>query len=287
MGGARTSGHGKVDQIGHGRLGEPLPLKENPFLDSRPIGLVSPGAIALQRQPTDSDDDKSEGPVSPLRSRAPQAQLHLSLLSPPPTQKISRIRTPPRIVRKTTERRQKKEEMKAMMDAESNPFLSRPGELVHPGRAGPIVDETKSTVAYVFRGTKKIFANPFLRPDQPFPPAGYDPEDEDFEPHPCPPPKLLWTSAPRRDTSGPSSPLTTPRFRRRGGDDVDRDLELDVSGSKHAFTDDEAFINESEEEEEALPVRRGLLFVPDGRPKRALNRGEETRGKRIKGRKGC
>ena len=286
MGGTRTGGYGKVDQIGHGRSGEPLPFREDPFSNSRPIGLASPGAEAVYQNPLDSDGDSSEGPVSPLRSRGRQDQLHSSLLAPPLTQKVTSIRTPRRVIHEAAERRQKKEEMKAMMDAESNPFLSRPGELVHPGRAGPIVDETRSTVTYVFRGTKKIFANPFLRPDQPFPPAECDPGDEEFEPHPCPPPRLLWTSGPRRDTGGPLSPSATSRFRRRGLGDADLDMDLNVSGSKHAFTDDEASINGSEEEEEALPVRRGLLFAPDGPMKRALIGGEETLGKKTKSRKG-
>lgn len=176
-----------------------------------------------------------------------------------------------------------------MMDAEANPFLSHPGEDIHPGRAGPIVDESRPTVTYVFRGVKKVFANPFLHPQQRFPPADLDPEDDEFEPHPCPAPKLLWASGPSQaprdgssspEQSPPTSPVATPRFTRRDATGV----EMDLSGGKHAFSDEEGFESESEEEEEELPARRGLLFAPGGM-KRAMNgRGDERQGKKAKGR---
>jgi len=289
MGGMRTNGHGKVDQISYGRLGAPLPVEENPFLDTRPMGLVSPGAVTFHRPGSEEDPDNTAMASRP-QLRAPQTRLESSLLSPPPTQKALRIRTPPRSVRENAERQHKKEEMKRMMDAESNPFLSQPGELIQPGRAGPIVDESSPTVTYVFRGAKKVFANPFLRPDQPFPAATLDPEDDEFEPHPCPDPRLLWPSGPgmeaggssSREASPPTSPVATPRFsgRERAGMGGD----LDISGPKHAFTDEEVYASESEEE---LPARRGLLFTGGGGIKRASLGGEDGRAKakKAKGRR--
>lgn len=283
MGGARPSGNGKIDQISYGRLEDPIPLDDNPFLDTRPMGLASPGAVT-SRIPG-LDHDHHESLASSLKSRAPQRQLQTSLLSSPPTQKAVRIRTSPR----AADRQRKKEEMKRMMDADSNPFLSHPGEHIHPSRAGPIVDELKPTVTYVFRGVKKVFANPFLRQDHPFPPASLDPEDEGFEPHPNPAPKLLWPSAPpradrdgssSREQSPPSSPVATPRFSRR--DKPGMEIDVDVSGPKHAFTDEEGFESESEEEE--LPARRGLLFGTSGM-KRGLVGGDGGRGKKAKGRR--
>ena len=268
MGGTRSSGHGKVDQITFGRLAGPISQDQNPFLDTRPVGLASPGATTTHRP--------HKSFASPLEVRAPRA----AMLSPPSTRKITRFRTPPQV----TERQRKKEEMKRMMDAESNPFLAHPGELIHPGRAGLLVDESRPTVTYVFRGAKKVFANPFLRPDQPFPAADLDPEDDEFEPHPCPAPRLLWASgegSSSREQSPPTSPIATPSFSRR--DQRGAHPDVDMERTKHAFTDEEAIESESEEE---FPARRGLLFAPSGGEgiKRAL-KGGEGRARQVKSRR--
>jgi len=291
MGGMRSGGHGKVDQISHGRLEAPLPLEEeNPFIDTRlPMGLASPGAVTSHRPALDHSDS-DDIMTSPLQFRAPQSQLPSSLLTPPSTTKTTRICTPPRAQQEAAERQRRKEEMKRMMDVECNPFLSHPGEHIYPGRSGPLVDESRSTVAYVFRGAKKVFANPFLRPNQSFPVADLDPEDPDFEPHPCPPPKLLWPNGHSSSLTGEKSPSTTPlttprttgRISRRD-EEGDVEMDMEVSGPKHAFTDEEAFVSESDEEEEdALPARRGLLFAPRVRMKRALEGSEEGRVKKAK-----
>lgn len=118
---------------------------------------------------------------------------------------------------------------KQMMDEVDNPFLSKPGEVV---RARP-TSEDHPLVTYVFRGAKKVFANPFIPPSAPYAPADLDPDHPDYEAHPCPPPRLLW---PTKDSPEP------PR-RRRSHDEMEDDSE----------SDDEDFV--------AVEPRRGLLFT--------------------------
>ena len=58
-------------------------------------------------------------------------------------------------------------------------------------------------MTYVFRGAKKEFVNPFVSPDTSFPASELDPQDEDYEPHPAPKPRLLWPTAPGTTTDTP------------------------------------------------------------------------------------
>jgi hypothetical protein len=162
-------------------------------------------------------------------------QLASGLLTPPPTRPQRGLRTipAPKVDHQAEERKRKqKEEMKRMMDIESNPFLVKPGESSRPRQRQPLpVDESRPTVTYVFRGAKKVFANPFFPSEAAFPPSNLDPEDEDYEPHPNPKPRLLWPSPPpvgkrinleefdsppsaTGEASPPSSPMmATPRRR--------------------------------------------------------------------------
>lgn len=123
---------------------------------------------------------------------------------------------------------------KAMMD-EDNPFVAKPGEIHRPK---PSNAERGPFVTYVFRGAKRTFANPFVPPSAPYPAADLDVSDVDYDPHPCPPPKLLWPSSdPETSPASSAAPVSTPR-RRVLSETMDVDSD----------------------EDERMPVRRGLLF---------------------------
>jgi hypothetical protein len=132
-------------------------------------------------------------------------------------------------------RRQMEAKRKEMLDEDNNPFLLKPGETVQPK---PHLDDANQPfVTYVFRGTKRIFANPFIPSNSRLPNAELNPEDEDFDEHPCPKPRLLWpthkTVQPsdalyvdeEATPSPPSSPiLRTPQTRTRAPvEEVDAD----------------------------------------------------------------
>jgi hypothetical protein len=186
-----------------------------------------------------------------------------------------------------------------MLDIDDNPFLAKPGETSKPQE--PPVDETHPTVTYVFRGSKKVFANPFMHPAQPFPAADLVPADMDFEPHPNPKPRLLWPTGPslkaertpspdeRSSSRSPTSspPMFTPQSRRRRFSEIDpSSMELDLEATKHAFSSQSSLgegIEDDEEDEEDMPVRRGLLFGAGNGTKRALDADEDTDVKRPKG----
>jgi hypothetical protein len=238
-----------------------------------------------------------------LPQRTVKAQSPIQPLTPPPT-KHKHSANPRSSPNNKSEKRRK------MMDEDNNPFLSKPGSFHLPT---PTVDETRDTVTYVFRGSKKIFANPFLGMAGRFPPSELDVEHDEFEAHPCPKPRLLWPSKPvnkpstperrssvqkRRaneravsdtetegDVSPPSTPLvaalTTPRNGARsrrfgagglGGNTLESGDE--IIGPADVFSDSEGEYlvdhTEGEEEEEEMPVRRGLLFGAASGMKRGL-----------------
>lgn len=283
MGGSRHGGHRK-DQIVWGSLAEPVALSGpddgNPFIVRQEP--LPPGRSTTHHPRVDMNDEDTTG-ISPLilGPTQPESPTRLAsgLLTPPPTRPTRGLRTilAPKIDHQAEERKRKqKEEMQRMMDIESNPFLAKPGESSRPRQKLPLpVDESRPTVTYVFRGAKKVFANPFYPAEAAFPPSNLDVEDEDYEPHPNPRPRLLWPSPPpvgkrinleefgtppsaTREASPPSSPLmATPRRRlftreaaavrvsQPDSDDEDIDHEMDT-----------------------LPTKR-RLFQPVSAPKRA------------------
>ncbi|WVQ77525.1 hypothetical protein IAR50_007211 [Cryptococcus sp. DSM 104548] len=326
--------------------------EENPFLvSSDPLptkrlslgaamGLASPGAIQSQSEDGYSHSDLENETTHPLLSlQSPTT----GLLSPPPTQHAPRISDPEsQNVRTRAEQASSSKHARPsipldMLDLEHNPFLEGPSEPSRR-RPGPSVDEDQATITYIFRGAKRVFANPLYHSTAPFPQADLQPEDEDFEPHPLPKPRLLWPEGPkesgkrinvqeicRRGTRTPSpgpskrklshtasAPLMTPTTSRArrfvnpalardspnfGGESsafTDEELEQDAEGEEES-DDDEPFKpiksvgaklagrGKRDEEEEELPVRRGLLFGAGAGMKRDREGAEEGRVKRMKG----
>lgn len=265
-GGIRSGGH-KKDQVVWGHLAEPVALEdaddENPFL----VVDRAPGRKTLHRPRSRIEDEDVTG-VESLKYRYPTTDLATGLLTPPPTRPERGVRTVPKPrVDPAVEarRREQKARMDKMMDAEANPFLVKPGESSRSAkdrRTSPIVDESKPTVTYVFRGAKKVFANPFYPSDAPFPQAMLDPEDEEYEPHPNPKPRLLFPSPPPAPSkrkvdleafssphgaSPPSSPtVATPRRRLFTG----KEDRVHLAGQ-----------DEDEEMAETTPPTRRRLFA--------------------------
>ena len=286
MRGARSGGH-QVDKISSSR---PVVIvdEDSPFVipgSAAAATLASPGRVTRHRPGMVSGDKQADTGASP-RTRSSLAEplrsppmiiadpVHsaASLLSPPPTRRVNRIKTTPpppspgTAARKATEARRRK-----MMDEDENPFLVKPGQkAVH--RPRPVVDETRETVTYVFRGAKKVFANPFIPHNVPIPGSDLPAEDVDFEPHPCPPPRLLWPTEPE------AANASTPRRKRRAMEPLtapgavsDEDVSPPSSpvpmvtpgGPSHHSTkyhSDDEFLPEDDERDNDIGVRKGLLF---------------------------
>lgn len=293
MGGSRIGAH-KTDHISRAR---PIVEEDNPFLVDKPTGpLVSPGRDTRHRPQIILDEDESSSPrpirkakLSPPHFIADPIHSTTSLLSPPLTQRVSRVRNTlpppsPRTMLRQTRERERAERQRRMKDELDNPFYVRPGQVV-THRPGPVVDERIETVTYVFRGTKKIYANPFIDADERVPEAELDVEDPDFDPHPCPPPKLLWPTAtpphaaastpPRQrnrkhvmsddEVSPPSSPMHTPRG---------------PTNDRARFDSDDEFLPEEEAEEVGVSVKRGLLFGPGAMNREPHAEGSDRRTRR-------
>lgn len=290
MGGSRSGGH-RVDRIVPGRLAAPARIEDdNPFLVST-TSQSSPGRSTRHR-PAAIQEEEEDAAASPRSSPRLRKQLQspptlitdpvhsaMGLLSPPQTQRANRIRNDPpppspRTASRLAEKRAKAARLAEMMDEDENPFLVKPGQkVVH--RPGPIVDESRPTVTYVFRGAKKVFANPFFDPNVPVYGSNLNVNDEEYEAHPCPKPKLLWPTA-------PDHPTSTPR-RRRGLELSDEEVSPPSSpmpmqtpaghDEEHGFESDDEFLPEHEEpqprpvrpmvkDQGEQEVRRGLLFGP-------------------------
>ena len=278
MGGSRTGGH-KKDQVVWGHLAEPVALggmdEENPFITKSTLlnnTPKAPGLYTLHRPRAQLEDEDTSG-VEELKYRHPSGHLAdptTGLLTPPPTKVERGIRTIPKDPAEEARKRENKARMRQMMDVESNPFLVKPGESSrskHERRVSPVVDETQPTVTYVFRGAKKVFANPFYPSDAPFPHALLDPEDEDYEPHPNPKPRLLWPSPPPNSkridldafnsppgVSPPSSPISTPKRR------------LFTKNSMQVDSDHDEDEEEDEGEEVTATPTARRLFMPSTVP---------------------
>lgn len=187
MGGGLRTSH--VDKM----LVDPL---ENPFVDS-----------TRKEPPPPPGSDTSYVPQL-LRPSAERS------LSPHPK---ARPRTQPGSPESSLSKRRAR-----MLVDDDNPFISKPGEVVRPHPTS----EDQPLVTYVFRGAKKVFANPFIHPSSQHAGSELDPSDPDYDAHPCPPPRLLWPTE-----AGPSK--------------------MEVDG------DD--FVEVSDQDDD-IPVHRGLLF---------------------------
>jgi hypothetical protein len=79
--------------------------------------------------------------------------------------------------------------------------------------------------------------------------------------------------------------MFTPQSRRRRFSEIDpSSMELDLEATKHAFSSQSSLGEgiDEEEDEEDMPVRRGLLFGAGNGTKRALDADEDTDVKRPK-----
>lgn len=323
MGGSRHGGP-KKDQIIPGRLAEPMALTEpsddNPFITKAGRqATYSPGRSTLHEPRADvADEDALTSPMLIPGSTSSSCLINSNgLHTPPPTRhkKSARIaaqideqaleaearnrqKAEIRQRKEAEERKRKQKEMMQMMDVASNPFLAKPGESSRSRQRNPLpVDETRPTVTYVFRGSRKVFANPFYPADAAYPPAELDPEDEDYEVHPNPKPRLLFPSPPpvgkrfkstdfdsppstTREATPPSSPMmATPRRRL-----FTKEIALAVGPSAGLSADED---EEADEDEDELlsdtPVAR-RLFQPVNDLKRAADGSVETRAdKRARG----
>jgi hypothetical protein len=321
MGGSRHGGP-KKDQIIPGRLAEPMALSEpgdeNPFITtSARKSAYSPGRSTLHEPRNDvADEDVMTSPMLVPGSGSPTCLVNVNgLQTPPPTRhkKSARIaaqideqaleaearhrqKAEQRQRKEAEERKRKQKEMMQMMDVESNPFLAKPGESSRSRQRNPLpVDESRPTVTYVFRGSRKVFANPFYPADAAYPPAELDPVDEDYEVHPNPKPRLLFPSPPppekrfkpedfdsppatTREATPPSSPMmATPRRRL-----FTKEIVMAV-GPSAGLSEDE---DEDEDEDDLMsdtPVAR-RLFQPVNDLKRAAAAPSDSRAdKRARG----
>lgn len=158
-----------------------------------------------------------------------------------------------------------------MMD-ENNPFIAKPGEVVRPRPTR----EDSPHVTYVFRGSKKVFANPFFPPETEYAPSELDPTHPDFEPHPCPRPRLLFPTpaAPVAPEAHPE-PQTPPRTHRTLAGFQSMDVDQGPIGDDDDLPPD--LVDDSDEEEEEMPARRGMLFGPGGMKRDRGSSGFEAR----------
>ncbi|KAJ7074384.1 hypothetical protein C8F01DRAFT_1361044 [Mycena amicta] len=154
----------------------------------------------------DSDDDNSNAESKAKRVRDAQAEesfwlsnhLNASPLSPPPShRKLQRRRTasPPH-----TPTPPPKRTKLLPRDSPDNPFLASPigpkDDIVVT--SDPVSREEKPTMAFVFRGVRRSFPNPYYG-KAPNPHSELPPEHPDYEPDDSAfPPKLLFGSKTRR-----------------------------------------------------------------------------------------
>lgn len=288
---------------------------ENPFYIShtqRTAGRIKgKSPRVLIRSPSKSDlfapeiDTEDEGPStsSPLagHSLAPPNFGHSASSSRPsaagpstPTSHTLHLppisASSPTPIRRSPRQAAKSAQILSMMDEANNPFLARSSDIHAPHPAPKGMDEhDRPYVTYVFRGSKKVFANPFTRPDMPFPPAELRPEDEDFEEHPCPKPRLLWPTANTKGEgegegmdikvtpSPPSSPIMrTPTT--RGGGKRTRFVTADRSLEAGSFNPPTEVYSDSEEERErvrAEPVKKVVSGVKGRKIKMVMSDDDE------------
>lgn len=215
-GGLRGSTHGPVDKMS----------LDNPFLDDG-------SAVAGPSRSVSGKRRQTAGSPGRETSYVPQAVRPDAERSMSPLMRDRHRGGPLRMLTETLPESSRAAKRQEMMD-EDNPFVAKPGEIHRPK---PLNTERGPFVTYVFRGAKRTFANPFVPPNAPYPAADLDVSDVDYDPHPCPPPKLLWpTSDPETSPASSAAPVSTPR-RRVLSDTMDVDSD-----------------------EEQMPVRRGLLF---------------------------
>lgn len=215
-GGLRGSAHGPLDKMS----------LENPFID-----IDHPAAVGTSRSVSGKRHAIAPSPGRET-SYVPQTVRPSAERSMSPLMRDRHRGGPPRML--TDELPETSRLARRRMMEGDNPFIAKPGEIVRPR---PQDAERGPLVTYVFRGAKRVFANPFVPPNAPYPPADLDVNDIDYDPHPCPPPRLLWPTSDPEMSSTSSAPSTSTQRRRVLSETMDVDSD-----------------------DESMPVRRGLLF---------------------------
>lgn len=128
------------------------------------------------------------------------------------------------------------------------------------------------------RGSKKVFANPFFPPERAYPPSELDPTDPDFDPHPCPKPRLLFPT-PAAPSAAPETPQQ-PKRTLTGFQSMD--VDHGPLGDDDDDDDDDFGADMGESDEEELPVRRGMLFGAGSGMKRDREAGGYEARKRAR-----
>lgn len=105
-----------------------------------------------------------------------------------------------------------------------------------------------------------MFANPFVPPETAYAPSELDPRDPDYDPHPCPKPRLLFPT-PVAPVAPEPQPETPPRTQRTLAGYQSMDVDHGPIGEDDDLPPDG--VDDSDDEAE-LPARRGLLFGPGG-----------------------
>lgn len=249
----------------HGKLSETLlhdDHDDNPFVEHKSTSSTSTTKVAFALSEPRSPGTETRYIPQAVRPSVERSLSPLSAGRAKGSSQPARMLFPSSAAESSSAAARRKQQQMMMMDEDDNPFISKPGEVV---RAKP-TSEDRPVVTYVFRGAKKVFANPFIAPNATHPGADLEITDPDFDVHPCPPPRLLWPTKESTVDDEPAPQTPKPRAnasRRRLAAHQSLDMHIDAG----ALTDDDDFVPEhadegdDDEDLDATPKpRRGLLF---------------------------
>lgn len=106
-----------------------------------------------------------------------------------------------------------------------------------------------------------MYANPFFPPETAYAPSELDPKDPDFDPHPCPKPRLLFPT-PVAPPEAQPQPETPPQKGRSLAGFQSIGADHGPIGEPEDMPPD--LVDDAGSDEEELPARRGMLFGPGG-----------------------
>ncbi|KAK7033375.1 hypothetical protein R3P38DRAFT_2922337 [Favolaschia claudopus] len=142
-----------------------------------------------QQQSPSTGKSASSAPLLYRRLQTAQSQVQVvEPVSPPPSHRKPPARTAALAVPRTPT---PKSSSDALRDSPDNPFLASPlgsqdEVVVNESDGSPTLQEEKPTMAFVFRGVRRSFPNPYYDPSStaptPTPNSQLPPEHPDFEP---------------------------------------------------------------------------------------------------------